>query len=183
MPKSAFERLNAEREAAELPLFANPRNAAAGSLRQLDPKVAASRSLLLFIYDILAGEGVETGTHAETLRYLSDQGFPVNNEWQCCKSIEEVLPLLEKWQDRRHDLNYEIDGLVIKVNNKSYQSLLGSTSKSPRWSIAYKFPAEQGTTRVKTISIRVGRTGVLTPTAELEPIQACRNNSHQSHPP
>lgn len=171
MPKSAFERLNAEREAAELPLFANPRNAAAGSLRQLDPKVAASRSLLLFIYDILAGEGVETGTHAETLRYLSDQGFPVNNEWQCCKSIEEVLPLLEKWQDRRHDLNYEIDGLVIKVNNKSYQSLLGSTSKSPRWSIAYKFPAEQGTTRVKTISIRVGRTGVLTPTAELEPIR------------
>ena len=171
MPKSAFERLNAEREAAELPLFANPRNAAAGSLRQLDPKVAASRSLLLFIYDILAGEGVETGTHAETLQYLSDQGFPVNDEWQCCKSIEEVLPLLEGWQDRRHDLNYEIDGLVIKVNNKSYQSLLGSTSKSPRWSIAYKFPAEQGTTRVKNISIRVGRTGVLTPTAELEPIR------------
>lgn len=171
MPKDAFERLNAEREAQDLPLFANPRNAAAGSLRQLDPKVAASRSLLLFVYDILAVGDAGTETHRETLEYLIAQGFPVNREWRFCNSIEEVLPLCREWNAGRNDLDYEIDGLVIKVNDRTFQNQLGFTSKSPRWSIAYKFPPEQGTTRVKGISIRVGRTGVLTPTAELEPIR------------
>jgi len=171
MPKEAFERLNKEREAADLPLFANPRNAAAGSLRQLDPRVAASRALLLFIYDILAGVEEERETHEKTLEYLKAQGFPVNPMWVHCRSIEEVIPLCEEWQEKRNSLNYDIDGLVVKVNNRGYRSLLGNTSKSPRWAIAYKFPAEQGITRVRDIIIRVGRTGVLTPTAVLDPVR------------
>lgn len=171
MPKEAFERLNKEREAADLPLFANPRNAAAGSLRQLDPKVAASRALLLFIYDILAGAEEETETHEKTLEFLKAQGFPVNPMWVHCRSIEEVIPLCEEWQEKRNSLNYDIDGLVVKVNDRGYRSLLGNTSKSPRWAIAYKFPAEQGVTRVRDIIIRVGRTGVLTPTAVLDPVR------------
>jgi len=171
MPKAAFERLNSEREAAGLPLFANPRNAAAGSLRQLDPKIAASRSLLLFIYDIIDAEGASPLSQAETLEYLKDQGFPVNPQWKLCKGIEEVFPLCGEWQKQRAELSYDIDGLVVKVNNREYHSQLGSTSKSPRWAIAYKFPAEQGVTRVKDIIIRVGRTGVLTPTAVLEPVR------------
>lgn len=171
MPQGAFQRLNADREAAGLPLFANPRNAAAGSLRQLDPKVAASRSLLLFVYDILELEGEQPPTQVDTLEFLMFQGFPVNSEWEHCQSIENVLPLCLEWKIKRAALNYEIDGIVIKVNNREYYGPLGYTSKSPRWSIAYKFPAEQGITRVKDIIIRVGRTGVLTPTAILEPIR------------
>lgn len=173
MPKAAFERLNAEREAANLPLFANPRNAAAGSLRQLDPKIAASRSLLVFIYDIIDAEGIQPQlqTQVEALEFLEYQGFPVNPEWSFCEGIEEVLPLCEVWQKKRTELNYDIDGLVVKVNKREYHSMLGTTSKSPRWAVAYKFPAEQGVTRVKDIIIRVGRTGVLTPTAILEPVR------------
>lgn len=171
MPRSAFERLNAERKTQGLPLFANPRNAAAGSLRQLDPKIAASRSLLLFVYEIIEIEGSRPVTQVETLRFLESQGFPVNPEWTHCTGIQEVLPLCETWQQRRGDLSYDIDGLVIKVNSGSHRTALGYTSKSPRGSIAFKFPAEQGITRVRDIIIRVGRTGVLTPTAVLDPIR------------
>lgn len=171
MPKVAFERLNAERVAQGLPLFANPRNAAAGSLRQLDPRVAASRSLLLFIYDILDIEGPQPETHADTLEFLSGKGFPVNQDWEHCNSIHEVLPLCSAWQKLRNELSYDIDGIVVKVNDTQLHGLLGSTSKSPRWSIAYKFPAEQGETRLRDIIIRVGRTGVLTPTAILDPVR------------
>ena len=172
MPQAAFQRLNAERETAGLSLFANPRNAAAGSLRQLDPKIAASRALLLFVYEILELDGSpQPETQVDTLKFLDSQGFPVNPEWKYCRGIEEVLPLCSEWQQKRGDLNYDIDGLVLKVNNRDLRRLLGNTSKSPRWSIAYKFPAEQGITRVKDIIVRVGRTGVLTPTAVLEPVR------------
>ena len=171
MPRAALKRLNQERELEGQPLFANPRNAAAGSLRQLDPKIAASRSLLLFVYDIIEIEGPEPETHRETLEYLKNQGFPVNPEWKFCRCIQEMFPLCTEWQEKRGSLSYDIDGLVAKVNNREYRRLLGNTSKSPRWSVAYKFPAEQGVTRLKDIKIRVGRTGVLTPTALLEPIR------------
>ncbi|MGI6554205.1 MAG: NAD-dependent DNA ligase LigA [Bacillota bacterium] len=171
MPRIAFRRLNAEREASGQVLFANPRNAAAGSLRQLDPKVAASRALLLFIYEVIEVEGMKLETHVDTLEFLKKQGFPVNPEWEYCRDMEEVLPLCSKWQEKREKLDYDIDGLVIKVNNKDYQKRLGNTTKSPRWSIAFKFPAEQGITRIKDIIVRVGRTGVLTPTAVLEPVR------------
>lgn len=171
MPKEAFQRLNTEREAQGLSLFANPRNAAAGSLRQLDPRVAASRSLDLFVYDILDIEEPQPETHVETLEFLSSQGFPVNQEWEHCNSIQEVLPLCSAWQKRRKELSYDIDGIVVKVNETHLHDVAGSTSKSPRWSIAYKFPAEQGETRVRDIIIRVGRTGVLTPTAILDPVR------------
>ena len=170
MPRIAFRRLNAEREASGQVLFANPRNAAAGSLRQLDPKVAASRALLLFIYDVIEVE-VKLETHVKTIEFLKKQGFPVNPEWEYCRDMEEVIPLCSKWQEKREKLDYDIDGLVIKVNNKDYQKRLGNTTKSPRWSIAFKFPAEQGITRIKDIIVRVGRTGVLTPTAVLEPVR------------
>jgi len=171
MPRAAFKRLNEERQKSALPLFANPRNAAAGSLRQLDPKVAASRTLRLFVYDILVMEGEELKTHSEVLEFLEEQGFPVNPHWKLCRDIEEVSPLCLQWEEKRAELEYDIDGLVIKVNDRQLQQQLGNTAKSPRWAIAYKFPAEQGTTRVRDIIIRVGRTGVLTPTAIFDPIR------------
>lgn len=172
MPRKAFERLNRERAEKGEPLFANPRNAAAGSLRQLDPRVTASRSLSVFVYDILHLEGeVEPDTHAGVLDYLEGLGFPVNPHRRVCRTVEEVYNWAQEWSTRRHDLPYEIDGLVIKVNRRDWQRELGHTAKSPRWAIAYKFPAEQARTRVKDIIVRVGRTGVLTPTAILDPVR------------
>ena len=171
MPREAFGRLNAVREGEGQPTFANPRNAAAGSLRQLDPKIAASRSISLFVYDVLVVQGEELQTHRDTLQYLGDQGFPVNPNWKYCRGIEEAVSFCEHWQTKRNDLPYDIDGLVIKVNSLDLHRELGSTTKSPRWAIAYKFPAEQGITTVKQVFIRVGRTGVLTPTAVFDPIQ------------
>jgi len=171
MPKKAFLKLNEEREEGGEAVFANPRNAAAGSLRQLDPKIAASRQLQVFCYDLVYLEGKEIHTHQEVLAYLAEQGFWVNPERLCTRSIEEVISYVEEWTDKRHRLPYEIDGMVIKVNSLSQPRTLGATSKAPRWAIAYKFPAEQGETRVKDIIVRVGRTGVLTPTALLEPVR------------
>lgn len=172
LPKEAFLRLNREREEAGEPLFANPRNAAAGSLRQLDPRVTASRPLRLFFYDILYLEGEdEPSSHEAVLTYLQELGLPVNPHRYVCHEMEEVISLCVAWEERRHELPYEIDGLVIKVNNRGQQRLLGSTSKSPRWAIAYKFPAEEAVTTVVDIIVRVGRTGVLTPTAVLQPVR------------
>ncbi|ATW23410.1 NAD-dependent DNA ligase LigA [Candidatus Formimonas warabiya] len=171
MPKKAFLRLNEDREEAGAPVFANPRNAAAGSLRQLDPKVAASRQLQVFVYDILYLDGASIDTHGEALKYLEQQGFLVNQERFCSGDMEQVISYIRHWSEKRHELPYEIDGMVLKVNDLSQRRELGATSKAPRWAIAYKFPAEQARTRVTDIMVRVGRTGVLTPTAILEPVR------------
>ena len=172
MPKKSFESLNAARAEKGEELFANPRNAAAGSLRQLDPKIAASRNLSMFIYGI-GGDGEAYGidSHGEMLEYLANLGFPSNRERQACATIEEVMAFINKWTEERPNLPYEIDGIVIKVNRFAHQDELGFTAKSPRWAIAYKFPAEEVTTKLLDIDLTVGRTGVITPTAILTPVQ------------
>ncbi len=171
MSKEAFSRLNGAREEAGEPLFANPRNAAAGTLRQLDPKVTASRQLGLFVYGIGYSAGIEVVGHAEVLQLLKELGFKVNPRFRLFDDMAELIPYCREWQLRRFALSYAVDGLVIKVNSLSQQRRLGATIKSPRWAIAFKFPPEQAVTGVKDISVRVGRTGVLTPTAELEPVR------------
>jgi len=172
MPKKSFEKLNAQRADNGEELFANPRNAAAGSIRQLDPKIAASRQLSTFIYAI-GGDGEVYGIdgHAEMLDYLEDLGFPSNKERQRCSTIEEVMAFIEHWTENRPHLAYEIDGIVIKVDRYAQQDELGYTAKSPRWAIAYKFPAEEVVTTLLDIDLTVGRTGVVTPTAILTPVQ------------
>lgn len=172
MPKKSFEKLNAQRADNGEELFANPRNAAAGSLRQLDPKIAASRQLSTFIYAI-GGDGEVYGIdgHAEMLDYLEGLGFPSNKERQRCSTIEEVMAFIEHWTENRPKLAYEIDGIVIKVDRYAQQDELGYTAKSPRWAIAYKFPAEEVVTTLLDIDLTVGRTGVVTPTAILTPVQ------------
>ncbi|WP_431028094.1 NAD-dependent DNA ligase LigA [Lysinibacillus sp. LZ02] len=172
MPKKSFERLNAARAEKGEELFANPRNAAAGSLRQLDPKIAASRHLSTFIYSI-GGDGESYGidSHGEMLDYLEKLGLPSNRERLACATIDDVMAFINKWTEARPNLPYEIDGIVIKVNRFAHQDELGYTAKSPRWAIAYKFPAEEVTTKLVDIDLTVGRTGVITPTAILAPVQ------------
>ena len=171
MSKEAFERLNKSREADEQPLFANPRNAAAGSLRQLDPKITATRQLSALIYAVGFHEGVDFSSHGVALDYLSRLGFPVSRHHRSFVDIGEVLDYCRDWEVRRLDLPFAIDGLVVKVDSLEQQTRLGATAKSPRWAIAYKFAPEQAITKVKDIIINVGRTGVLTPTALLEPVR------------
>jgi DNA ligase (NAD+) len=170
MPKEAFLRLNREREEQGLQVFANPRNAAAGSLRQLGPAVAAERSLDLVLYGLARIEGTSVSTHSEALELMQDLGFRVSPVRKVTGNIEEVYDLCREYQARRHDLPYEIDGIVIKLNSYEGQRQLGSTAKSPRWATAFKFPAEVAVTRLKDIEIKVGRTGTLNPTALLEPV-------------
>ena len=140
-------------------------------MRQLDPKITASRTLGLFVYEVLAVEGAELENQWQVLNFLQEQGFPVNPYKKLCSSIEEVYSECTAWEEKRWELDYDIDGLVVKVNSINIQRILGHTSKSPRWAVAYKFQSEQAVTRVKDIIIRVGRTGVLTPTAVLEPVR------------
>lgn len=172
MPKKSFMRLNEARDENGEEPFANPRNAAAGSLRQLDPKIAASRNLAVFIYGV-GGDGSAYGqdSHSDSLDYLASIGFETNKKSKRCKTIEEVLEYIESWQERRQDLDYEIDGIVIKVDGYEDQEQLGFTAKSPRWATAYKFPAEEVRTILLDIELSVGRTGVVTPTAILEPVR------------
>lgn len=172
MPKKSFISLNEFRVANEEEKFANPRNAAAGSLRQLDPKIAASRNLSIFVYSIGGdGEALGIDSHADALNYLDELGFNTNRERQVCETIDEVQTYIEKWTEQRLQLPYEIDGIVIKINRYVHQQDLGFTAKSPRWATAYKFPAEEVKTKLIDIELTVGRTGVLTPTAILEPVQ------------
>ena len=170
MPKASFLKLNeARRENDEEP-FANPRNAAAGSLRQLDSKVAAKRNLDIFLYAV--GEApVEKETHSDYLAYLDTLGFKTNKERALCPSIEDVIAYIERWTTKRADLDYEIDGIVVKVDEIAAQQQLGFTAKSPRWAIAYKFPAEEVVTTLEDVEFSVGRTGVVTPTAVLTPVK------------
>jgi DNA ligase (NAD+) len=170
MPKQEFLRLNQEKEEKGEKVFANPRNAAAGSIRQLDPGITASRALAAFIYDIIHIEGQEINNQQETLDFLKQQGFPVNPEARYCADIEAVYAYSQEYQERRHDLPYEIDGVVIKLNPFAERETLGQTAKSPRWAIAYKFPAEEKETRLLAVEINVGRTGIIAPTAILEPV-------------
>ncbi|MEN2467853.1 NAD-dependent DNA ligase LigA [Ornithinibacillus sp. JPR2-1] len=171
MPHKSFLALNKQREEEGLELFANPRNAAAGSLRQLDPKIAASRNLDVFLYGIGEWEADQVSSHSERLKQLKELGFRTNPEWKKCDTIEEVLAYVAYWTAERPNLPYEIDGIVIKVDDLQIQEELGFTVKSPRWAIAYKFPAEEVVTRLTDIELSVGRTGVVTPTAILDPVR------------
>ncbi len=171
MPKSAFLSLNEQRKKDGLEIFANPRNAAAGSLRQLDPKIAASRHLSIFIYNVGKWDAAFIPTHSERLQYLRKLGFKTNVETKTFESIEDVIEYTKEWTIKRSELDYEIDGIVIKVDDIELQEQLGFTARNPRWAIAYKFPAEEAVTKIRHIELSVGRTGVITPTAILDPVQ------------
>ena len=170
LARKIFERINAEREEASEPRFANPRNAAAGTIRQLDPQIVARRRLDLFAYDVLAGERKPFASHFEALRWLGDAGFRLS-EHRLCPTIEDVIDFCNRMEARRDELEYEIDGVVVKVNSTALQDEFGATNKSPRWAVAYKYPARQATTKLLDIVVQVGRTGALTPVAILEPVQ------------
>ncbi|MFA5872115.1 MAG: NAD-dependent DNA ligase LigA [Parcubacteria group bacterium] len=171
MKKSDLERINKEREKEGLPMFANSRNAAAGSIRQLDPKITAKRKLDSFIYDIDEIKGAFPETQIKELALLRKLGFKVNEHHKLCKSIEDVETLFRSWEDKRNKQEYGIDGLVVKIDSKKLQDELGYTGKSPRWAVAYKFIPEKVTTIVEDIKVQVGRTGALTPVAHLRPVQ------------
>jgi DNA ligase (NAD+) len=171
MPKASFEKVNEIREKNGEELFANPRNAAAGSLRQLDPKIVAKRDLSFFVYGFPTAEEFSIQKHSEALDYLQELGFKTNTYRKICTSVEEIIAYIEEWKEKRPSLPYEIDGIVIKVDEYSTQKKLGSTAKVPRWAIAYKFPAEEVVTKLVDIELSVGRTGVVTPTAILEPVR------------
>ncbi len=170
LPYEGFEKLNEIRLENGKKLLANPRNAAAGSLKLLDPKETAKRYLDIFLYALSNPEILEVETHWEALNKLHKLGFKINPHRQLCKNIKEVLEVCDEWESKRKELDYDIDGMVIKVNSYEQQKKLGSTSREPRWAISYKFPAKQITTIIKDITLQVGRTGTITPVAELEPI-------------
>ena len=171
MPKKSFVALNESREEEGLEVFANPRNAAAGSLRQLDPKIAAKRNLSVFLYSSPSVEELNVSTQEELLEKMAEIGFVTNSERLKCQTIDEVWNYIETIASKRPDLPYEIDGMVIKVNDFATQEEIGFTVKAPRWAIAYKFPAEEAQTVVRDIEWTVGRTGVVTPTAVMDPVQ------------
>lgn len=170
MPKESFRELNRQRDELGQPSFANPRNAAAGSLRQLDPHVTASRNLDLICYEIGFIEGRGFATHVEVLEQIAAWGFHVSEQWRRAADSAEIMAFCSEWMERREELAYEVDGAVIKVNRLDLRDRLGATSKAPRWAVAFKFPAEEKTTRLVDIVVNVGRTGALTPTALLEPV-------------
>lgn len=165
-----FLALNSEREEQGIPLFANPRNAAAGSLRQLDPEVTASRRLSIFVYQVVSPELYALRSQFETIRWLSDLGFTTQGSEALCRGAEELADYIEKWRTARFSLPYVTDGVVIKVDDLSAREDLGATAKAPRWAVAFKYPPEEKQTRLKRIEISVGRTGTLTPVAILEPV-------------
>jgi len=171
MKKSDFRKLNEERMKNEESLFANPRNASAGSVRQLDPRITAQRPLDTFIYRATFPEGNKFNNHMEVLNYLKKIGFKVNPHIKLCQDMEEAINYCQQWIEKKEELDYEIDGMVIKVNSLRMREELGSTTRSPRWAIAYKFPAQQTTTKVCNIIVQVGRTGALTPVALLDPVK------------
>lgn len=169
--KSDFEKMNQEREENEEELFANARNAAAGSLRQLDSKITAKRPLDIYIFNVQKIEGKEFNSHFEELEYLSKLGFNVNPVRIPCKTVEEIEKAIQKIGDDRENLSFGIDGAVVKVDDLKFREILGATAKTPRWAIAYKYPPETKETKLKDIVCQVGRTGVITPMAILEPVK------------
>ncbi len=170
IPLDVFRRTNEEREESGEPRYANPRNAASGAIRQLDSKLVAKRKLDMFAYDLLVNGRKPFGTHWEALTWLEKAGFKVNSNKKRCKTIEEVIDFANTQETKRDELNYEIDGLVVKVDSTAQQDDFGSTAKAPRWAVAYKYPARQASTKVLDIVVQVGRTGALTPVANLEPV-------------
>ena len=170
-PVEEFRRLNRQREERGEPLYANPRNTGAGSVRQLDPRITASRNLQIWVYGLGdTGDHPRPDTQWEALQWLQDLGFRVNPNNRLCHTLEEAHDYYQTWLERRHDLPYEVDGVVIKVSPFAYQESMGVAGREPRWSIAFKFPAEQAVTRLLNIGINVGRTGSLNPYAVLEPV-------------
>ncbi len=170
MPRAAFEALNRQKQKEGEPLFANPRNAAAGSLKQLDPRIVARRRLQIFCYGMGAVEGCSFATQQEVLEFLREAGLRVNPHGKRCLDIEAVIAVCKEWEKKRKSLDYDIDGMVIKVDDLDQQKRLGVTAKSPRYAISYKFPAERAVTRLLEIQVNVGRTGTLTPVAVLKPV-------------
>ena len=171
MPRSAFDRINREREEREEPVFANPRNAAAGAMRNLDPREVARRGLSAVVYQLIGPADLMPETHAETLVQLRTWGLPVEAHWQRCADVGEVLRYCDRWKDERRSLAFDTDGVVVKLDDLALRARVGATSKFPRWAIAFKFPAEQATTRLLRIEVAVGRTGAVTPFAVLEPVR------------
>src|SRR5947209_300031 len=170
MDTKGFEKLNEERKKQGLPLFANPRNAAAGSLKQLDPAIVAKRPLGVVLYGTGATEGVDVDLHSEIFPLLKKLGLPTTERWWLAESVEEILDAIHELDGIRHNFAYQTDGAVVKVNSFAQRERLGFTAKSPRWAIAYKYEAERVETRLNDIIIQVGRTGILTPVAVLEPV-------------
>src|SRR5947208_4272849 len=181
MPKRSFERLNKELAAEGKPLFANPRNAAAGAVRQLDPRITARRRLDTFIYALDPPGGAKS--QEQILERLAEMGFHVNENRRLHDDIDAVIAFLDEWQEKRHGLDYEIDGIVIKVNDLGQQAELGFVSRSPRWALAFKFPPEQAETTVEDIKVYVGRTGAITPVAWLTPVQIGRTTVSRATEP
>lgn len=171
LPRSVFARLNQERETQGEPPFANPRNAAAGTLKLLDPALAAARRLAIFLYAAGALDGVSFASHWDFLSRLEKLGFPVNPHRRKCADLNEVLAFIAEWEEKRRELDYDTDGLVIKVDSLRQQEALGTTAKAPRGMIAYKYAAQQAETKLLAIDVQVGKTGVLTPVARLEPVR------------
>jgi len=171
LPREEFLRINNEREEEGQPVFANPRNAAAGSLRQIDPRMTARRKLNIFVYGAVAGPGWGIDSQSEMLQYLKDLGLRVNPHITTARGIKEIKGYIESWRDKRKELSYETDGIVLKVDEFGLQRELGQTSRNPRWAAAYKYPPEQGITKVLDIKVSVGRTGTLTPVAVLKPVR------------
>src|SRR5947209_12840909 len=170
LDKKGFEKMNKEREAAGLPLFANPRNAAAGSLKNLDPNVAAKRPLGMIFYGTGAVEGVEVDLHSKIFPLFKKLGLPTHHHWWTADSVDKILNAIRDLDEIRHDFDYETDGAVIKVDPLEQRERLGFTAKSPRWAIAYKYAAERVQTKLLDVKVQVGRTGILTPVAVLEPV-------------
>ncbi len=171
LDRREFVRINAARAGEDLPLFANPRNAAAGSVRQLDPSITAQRRLNMIAYGVGVVEGMSFEEHAEILEWLAKARFRVSPEWQRRERIESVIEYCHEWQERHAELDYGTDGVVVKVNSLRLQEELGQVSRSPRWAVAYKWPAEEANTVVRQIFVSVGRTGALTPVAVMDPVE------------
>ncbi|MSP64167.1 MAG: NAD-dependent DNA ligase LigA [Bacteroidetes bacterium] len=169
MGKNDFAEMNNERKIIGEKLFANPRNSTAGTLKLLDPKLVANRPLKIFLYS-LTTEDNSLINHSESLKTLSDLGFVVNKNYRLCKTIDDVIKYCNEWTDKKSELGFEVDGVVIKINSFAQQKILGSVAKSPRWAIAFKFPAEKNFTKLNNITLQVGRLGTITPVAELEPV-------------
>jgi DNA ligase (NAD+) len=171
LPRREFERVNREREEREEPPFANPRNAAAGAMRNLDPRQVATRGLSACFYDLVLEGGREGARHSDTLGQLRQWRLPVEPHWQTCTGVDALLACCREWQERRRALEFDTDGVVVKVNDLAVRERLGATAKFPRWALAFKFPAQQAITRLRAIEVNIGRTGAATPFAVLEPVQ------------
>ena len=183
LPRASFERMNREREDAGEPLFANPRNAAAGTMRNLDPALVSKRNLSAFTYQIVRARSQqgEDRSHAAMLTAMRDWGLPVESHWRRCDDIDAVVAFCQEWADKRQALEFDTDGVVIKVDDLALRERLGATAKFPRWATAFKFPAQQAHTRLLRIDVNVGRTGAVTPFAVLEPVRLAGSNDLDGH--